>query len=114
MDHKPWSDPEINKRAKAASEASSGEAPGYVEICPQCKGKIPGNMVQQGGLHMYCFGIEIDVWFISLPDCPEHGYYENDVRRVANMLESAEDAYLVERKQMKAGQFYNLPEFEGF
>lgn len=92
----------------------SAEVPGYVLICPQCEKEIPANWVQQGGLHMHCFGVEIDVWFVSLPDLPGRGYYEKDISQVAAMLEVAEEPYLISRQKMVAGQFYNLPDFDGF
>jgi len=94
--------------------SGSTVAPGYVQLCLHCKKEIPAQMVQQGGCHMHCHNEEIDVWFVSLPDAPKHGYYENDVRHVAAMLESAEDAYLIERQIMIAGRYYNLKDFEGF
>ena len=72
------------------------------------------SMVQQGGLHMFCFGVEIDVFFVSLPYDPKSGYYEQDLKEICNMLEDAEDAYLIERRKMIAGQYHNLPDFEGF
>lgn len=86
----------------------------HKQICPHCKKEIKGQVVQQGGLHYGCFNIEIGVWLISLPDAPKSGYYENDVRNISEMLKDAEDAYLIERQQMVAGQFHNLPDFEGF
>lgn len=104
----------VKDLAEHASGSNSAVMPGYVHICPQCKKGIPADMVQQGRLHMACFGVEIDVWFISLPDEPKNGYYENDVRQVANLLETADEPYLIERKKMIAGQYYNLPEFTGF
>lgn len=97
-----------------ASGSGSSVMPGYVRICPHCHKEIPATMVQQGGLHMGCFGEQIDVWFISLPDEPKNGYYENDIAQVANVLETAEEPYLVEREKMIAGQYYNLPDFGGF
>jgi hypothetical protein len=63
---------------------------------------------------MGCFGIEIDVWFVSLPYEPSRGYYEKDISQVAAMLEVAETPYVVERQKMIAGRFYNLPDFDGF
>ena len=67
-----------------------------------------------GGLHMHCYNTEIDVWFVSLPDAPKCGYYENDVNQVAEMLKDAEDQYLIEKQNMLAGRYYNLKEFDGF
>jgi hypothetical protein len=104
----------IEDPRETATEAGSAEVPSYVQTCHLCKKEIPAQMVQQGGLHMHCHNQEIDVWFVSLPDAPKHGYYENDVREVAAMLESAEDAYLIERQVMIAGRYFNLKEFEGF
>ena len=105
---------EMNSDQKTTDLRKTNEAVGYVQICPHCKEEIPMHFVQQGGLHMYCFGVEIDVWFVSLPHDPKSGYYENDLHQIVNMLEDAEDAYLIERKKMLAGQYYNLPEFSGF
>jgi len=84
------------------------------QICQHCKKEIPMQMVQQGGMHIDCFNTEIDVWFISLPDAPRRGYYEKDITQVAEMLKYAEEQYLVEKRQMLAGVYYHLPEFEGF
>jgi len=94
----------------------STAAPGYVLVCPHCKQEIPGNMVQQGGLHMSCFNTEIDVFFISLPDSPTHGFYEIDPSQVMEQFKSAEEdePYLIQKKVMVAGQYHNLPEFQGF
>lgn len=86
----------------------------HTPICPHCKKEIPANMVQQGGLHMNCHEVEIDVWFVSQPDAPKNGYYEEELGNVMLVLESAEEPYIVERKQMVAGLYYNLPDFPGF
>jgi len=88
--------------------------PHYEKTCPQCGMVISSGMVQQGGLHVGCFEVKIDVWFVSLPFNPTCGYYEKDISQISAMLENAEDQYLIERQQMKAGLFYNLPEFQGF
>lgn len=94
------------------------QTPGYVSkhhICPHCKEEIPVQMVQQGGLHMNCHEAEIDVWFVALPEAPKHGFYENDINSIVSMLnEDMEGPYLIEKQSMKAGLFYNLPEFDGF
>jgi len=87
---------------------------GYVQICPHCDKEIPAQTRQQGGLHMGCCETKIDVWFVSMLDAPKQGYYENDVSKVAEMLKTSEDPYLIERQEMKAGLFYNIPEFQGF
>ncbi len=84
------------------------------QICPHCKEEIPMQIVQQGGLHLHCYEADIDVWFISLPAAPDCGYVENDLCQVVEMLKTAEDPYVIERQQMKAGKYYNLPEFQGF
>jgi hypothetical protein len=105
---------EMNETSNSPDLSKSTEAAGYVQICPYCKEEIPMHEVQQGGLHMYCFGVEMNVWFVSLPQDPKSGYYENDLQQIVNMLRDAEDAYLIERKKMLAGQYYNLPDFAGF
>ena len=84
------------------------------QICPHCKNEIPAGFVQQGGLHMWCYDDEIDVWFISLPGDPKNGFYENDMCQIAQILCHMEDQYQIEKRKMKAGRFYNLPEFAGF
>lgn len=86
----------------------------FKQVCKHCKDEIPPEMVQQGGLHLICFEIKIDVWFTSIPSDSKCGYYERDVSKVSEMLKDSEEAYLIERQQMMAGQFYNLPEFKGF
>jgi len=86
------------------------------QICPHCKEEIPMQMVQQGGLHMGCFEADIDVFFISLPDAPLHGFYEIDPSQVMEQLKSAEvdEPYLIQKKEIKAGLYYNLTDFQGF
>lgn len=86
----------------------------YEQICKHCKVEIPPEMVQQGGLHLACFEVKIDVWFVSLPAEPKFGYYDRDVSKIVEALKDSEEAYLIESQQMAAGQFYNLPGFEGF
>ena len=85
-------------------------------VCPHCKKEIPAQMVQQGGLHIHCYNEEIDVLFISLPDAPMHGFYEVDPAQVMEQLKSAEadEPYLITKKVLLAGRYYNLKEFEGF
>ena len=80
----------VKDKAGAAGVSCSGVAPGYVQLCSHCKKEIPEQMVQQGGCHMHCYNTEIDVWFISLPDAPDHGFYEADpdqvMERLANLI----------------------------
>jgi len=84
------------------------------QICPHCQELIPPGWVQNGGLHMTCFETEIDVWFVSLPHNPESGYCEADLNNITEMLKYAEEPYLITKKTMTAGEYHNLPEFEGF
>lgn len=83
-------------------------------ICPFCKKEIPYNKVQQGGLHVDCWGTEIDVWFTSIPDDPENGFYEKNIKKVMAMLQCQDEPFIINRERMYAGQFYNSPEFKGF
>lgn len=86
----------------------------FKQICPHCGEEIPPEWVQQGGLHMECYGEEIDVWFISLPHDLENGFYEKDINQVAEALSNIEEPHVVDKQKMMAGRFYNLPEFTGF
>ena len=88
----------------------------YMQVCPLCGKNIPPGIVQQGGLHMDCYMTDIDVWFISLPDAPKHGFCEKDLNQAMKYLESIEtdDPHVIQKKIMAAGEYYNLPEFEGF
>lgn len=88
----------------------------HKQICPHCKKEIPRQMVQQDGLHLGCYEAEIYVWFISLPDLPKHGFYEIDPDHVMEQLKSAEEGepYLIEKRAVRAGWYYNLTEFQGF
>jgi hypothetical protein len=84
--------------------------------CPHCKEAIHGKVKLRGALHADCFDAEIDVWFISLPDTPKSGFYEADLNQVMEHLKSADEdePYLIQKQTMKAGIYYNLPDFEGF
>lgn len=87
-------------------------------ICPHCKEEIPDNHVQQGGLHMGCYGTEIQVYLITMED-GETGYYDKNLDSALESIkpdleESGETAYKITPKMMKAGWYYNLPDFEGF
>ena len=86
------------------------------QTCPHCKKEIPIDHVQQGGLHIGCYEAVIDVYFISLPCDPKSGYYDHNPKNIFEMLKNSdcEDSYLIQRQQMKAGRYYNLPDFEGF
>ncbi len=108
-------DIEKNK-AQSQNCKNSGESPGYVQICPHCGENVPMGIVQQGGLHMGCYGTEIDVWFVSLPENPEHGFCEIDPKQVMWHLDAIEpgEPYLVQKKTMAAGLYYNLQDFAGF
>lgn len=83
-------------------------------ICKLCGKEIPLNHVQQGNCHFNCYNEGIDVWFISLLYDPKNGFYEKDIKSVMAFLEDIEDEYLIKKETMSAGQFYYLPEFQGF
>ncbi len=85
--------------------------------CKLCYESIPPNHVQQGGLCMRCVNKDIDVWRVTLiEDNLKGGYYEKDA---SNILEAIKDmdndsSYVITKEKMKAGIYFNLPEFEGF
>ena len=59
---------------------------------------------------------EIDVYHICLLEDPDNGYYEHELYNIADMLKELEpgDGYIIEKVKMKAVDYFNLPEFEGF
>lgn len=83
-------------------------------MCKHCGKEIPWDHVQQGGCHVDCHETEIDVWFISLPDSPGSGFCENKIEAVKAVIENINEPHLINKTRMRAGLFYNLPEFNGF
>ena len=76
------------------------------------------NNVQQGGLHMDCCETKIQVYRVTM-EGGKQGYYDTDLDTVINAIkgdleESGETAYTITPKMMKAGIYYNLPDFKGF
>ena len=86
----------------------------HIQTCPHCKDEIPPDWVQQGGLHMGCYEEKIIVYFVSLPHDPDRGYFEIDINQVKEALLNTDEPLLITVKRIKAGQYYNAPEFDGF
>lgn len=85
--------------------------------CKLCKEEIPNNHVQQGELHIGCNEKEIDLWRITLLGTPNKGgYYEIDVYQVLDQIKDMDDysSYVITKTKMKAGEYFSLPEFQGF
>jgi hypothetical protein len=72
--------------------------------CLHCKEVIPLNNVQQGNMHMGCYNEEIEVFKICLDGTC---YFDE------NLPENHND-YEINLVKMSRGEFYYLPEFEGF
>ncbi len=102
---------EIMEEVKAAREARKEE----LEKCPLCNKEMNPMNVQQGGLHMGCYETKIPVLKVTLVG-EKNGYFDKDVKNVTVMLEESDidDGYTVRKVSMKAGLYFNLPEFEGF
>ena len=66
-------------------------------VCPGCESK------------------EIEVWHLTLPGEPS-GYYDIKLGNIIDMLNDCApgDGYTIKKERMRAGVYYNLPEFEGF
>ena len=89
-------------------------------VCCVCKKKIPDTHPRFCGLNkkpvcMGCEGVEIDVWHVMLPGEPG-GFRETNLGNIIDMLNECEpgDGYTIKKERMRAGVYYNLPEFEGF
>lgn len=85
--------------------------------CKLCKKELNLDHVQQGGLHLDCFNTGIDVYRVTLiEDCGKGGYLERDPAAIAATIESLDtgEGYVIRKGIMLAGEYFNLPEFEGF
>ena len=86
-------------------------------LCKLCKKEIPSNHVQQGGLHIGCHETEIDLWHITLlEDNGKGGFHEEDLNSFLDMAKDMDEdsSYVITKTKKKAGEYFNLPEFEGF
>ena len=72
--------------------------------CLACEKEIPMNNVQQGNMHMGCYNEEIKVYKICLESTC---YYDED-------LPENHDEYEIELVKISRGEYFYLPEFEGF
>jgi len=60
---------------------------------------------------------KITVYWIGLEDEPNNGYYEKNIKNVADAIEALEsnsDGFVVRTKKMLEDVYNALPEFMGF
>lgn len=86
----------------------------YKHICKICNEEIPSDHCCYHNMHIGCAEKEIDVYFICLPHDPLTGFYEKDAEKVMEVIKDIEEAHQISRQKMMAGQYANLPEFDGF
>jgi len=82
--------------------------------CELCGEIIPANHVQQGGMHMECYASVHVFWRMSPVDDPKNSYMASSIDCVAEMIKEMGEPMIVEAVTMTAGEYFELPEFDGF
>lgn len=85
--------------------------------CSYCSDELPVTMVQQGGMHLYCF----EEWFheeivIFQIKHDESCFMDDSLSFLLDMLNNSEvdDTFTITKFKMKRGDYNALPEFKGF
>lgn len=82
-------------------------------FCIACKGDLPTNHVQQGGMHIGCANKEITVYTIR-----QHGTRYcvdfNELEVVLDAMGFDNEEMTIRKRQMTRIEFESLPEFTGF
>ena len=88
--------------------------------CKICKEEIDTNSVAYGNMHINCAEKEITVYKVYDIDAVNGNFYvEKDIKELMKTIETLQDyddggGFGIRCTTMTQGEYYNLPEFEGF